>query len=37
MKRVASVETAAEVDTLKAGGILPLMLKTLVESQHRTI
>lgn len=36
-KAVAAIETAAEVDTLKAGGILPLMLKNLVESQSSTI
>ncbi|MBD9638746.1 aconitate hydratase AcnA [Ensifer sp. ENS07] len=36
-KAVAAIETAAEVDTLKAGGILPLMLKNLVESQRSTI
>jgi aconitate hydratase len=36
-KAVAAIETAAEVDTLKAGGILPLMLKNLVESQRGTI
>lgn len=36
-KAVAAIETAAEVDTLKAGGILPRMLKNLVESQRSTI
>jgi len=30
----AAIETAAEVDMLRAGGILPLMLKNLVMSQH---
>jgi aconitate hydratase len=31
---VAAIETAAEVEMLKAGGILPLMLRNLVESQQ---
>jgi aconitate hydratase len=34
---VAAIETIAEVDMLKAGGILPLMLKNLVEAQGSAI
>jgi len=34
---IAAIETAAEVDILKAGGILPLMLRNLVPSQQRKI
>ncbi|KQS99266.1 hypothetical protein ASG42_27940 [Rhizobium sp. Leaf391] len=37
LKAVAAIETAAEVEMLKAGGILPLMLKNLVESQRSAI
>lgn len=36
-KAVAAIETAAEIDMLRAGGILPLMLNNLVRSQSSKI
>ncbi|WP_234844140.1 hypothetical protein [Sinorhizobium meliloti] len=36
-KAIAAIETAAEVEMLKAGGILPLMLQNLVEARRNTV
>lgn len=36
-RAIAAIETAAEVDMLKAGGILPLMLKNLVATERTSI